>query len=81
MPLKISYYDLAETQQDGPNSEGFDYQNNIFSKTMSNVLFQEQKRTGILAMMEQIVYELIQQVKCIKLTYGYTSKKKYRKFN
>ena len=81
MPLPISYYDLAESQQDGPNNEGFAYKGNIFTRTMSNVLFQESKRAGILAMMEQIVQELIEQVKCIKLTYGYTMKKKYRKFN
>lgn len=81
MPLPVSYYDIAESQQDGPNNMGYDYEGNIFKNSMSNVMFQDQKRAGILASMETIVYEMVQQVKTIKIFFGYTMNKKYRKFN
>lgn len=81
MPLPVSYFDIAEHQQDNGNSAGYDYQGNIFANTMSNVIFNDPKRTGILAMMEAVVYQLIQNVKVIKLQYGYTMEKKYRNFN
>jgi len=81
MPLKVSYYDLAETQRTDVKRKGFDYKNKIFERTMSHTLFNEEKRAGILMQMETIVYELVQRVKTIKLMYGITSKKKYRDFN
>ena len=48
---------------------------------MSHVLFNEDKRAGILKKMETIIYELIQNTKKIKLMFGITMNKKYRDFN
>ncbi len=81
MPLPVSYFDIAEHQQDKGNTAGYNYHGNIFSKTMSNVIFNDPKRTGILAKMEEVVFQLIENVKVIKLQYGYTMNKKYRNFN
>lgn len=81
MPIKKSLYDIAENQFNQIGNKGYDYEGKIFENSMSHVLFNEDKRAGILKQMETIIYELIQSVKKIKLMYGVTMRKKYRDFN
>jgi hypothetical protein len=81
MPLKQSLYDVTKHSQDNILNTGFDYQGQLFSRTMSSFLFLEAKRANILASLEAIYYEMIQRVKTIKTFYDYAKEKDYRKFN
>lgn len=81
MSSKKSLYDIAENQFNNIGNKGYDYEGKIFENSMSHVLFNEEKRAGILRKMETIIYELIQNTKKIKLMFGITMNKKYRDFN
>jgi hypothetical protein len=81
MPIKKSLYETAEHSRDDIKNKGFDYHGRIFEKTMSSLIFREEKRSGILASLEEIYYEMIQRVKTIKLHFDYAKKKNYRDFN
>lgn len=81
MPLKQSLYEITETSRDDIKNTGFDYEGKIFEKTMSNLLFKEEKRAAILAELEKVVHYLIESVKDIKLAMDYRKRKGYRKFN
>jgi hypothetical protein len=78
---KKSVYDVTETMKDDVKHVGYDFKDKIFKNTMSNVLWGEEKREGILAKMEAVLYELIQRVKTIKTHRNYAVGKNYRKFN
>jgi len=81
MPIKKSLYEVAEHSRDDIKHKGFDYHNRIFEKTMSSFIFREEKRTNILAYVEEVYYEMIQRVKVIKTFFDYRKKKNYRDFN
>jgi hypothetical protein len=81
MPLKQSLYDITENSRNDIKNKGFDYKGKIFEKTMSSFIFREEKRTNILAKLEEVFYEVIQQVKQIKIHFDYRKKKNYRDFN
>lgn len=81
MPLKKSYYDYAEHQRDVILHKGYSYEGNIFKQSMSKYMFTEEKRVGILVMMEKVVFELIERVKLIKIHFSYAHKKNTRTFN
>jgi hypothetical protein len=52
--------------------EGFIYKDQIFERTMSNVLFRDPTRTAILAYFQRVVFGLIESVKQIKNYFNYT---------
>ncbi len=81
MPLKVSLYDKTEHSRDQIANKGFDYENNIFRRTMSKMIFLETKRTNILVYMEKVIYELIQRTKKIKIHFDFAKQKDYRDFN
>ena len=81
MPLKKSLYDVTENSRNNILNKGFDYRGKLFEKTMSPLLFREEKRAGILASLEEIYYELIQRVKKIKIHFDFAKDKNYRDFN
>lgn len=81
MPLKKSLYDVTEHSRDKILHKGFDYKGKLFEKTMSSFIFREEKRSNILASLEEIYYELIQRVKLIKTAFDFAKKKNYRDFN
>jgi hypothetical protein len=76
-----SFYDIAENQFNSISGTGYAYEGNIFKNTMSHLMFNEEKRAGILAQMEKVVFELIENTKSIKLMFGITMNKNYRDFN
>lgn len=81
MPLRKSVYDEAEHLRDRVMYKGFNYEGRIFEKSMSNYLFREEKRRNILAMLETVVFELIERVKQIKNHVNYVVGKNYRDKN
>ena len=67
MALQKSLYEIAEHQQDKLLNTGYSYEGNLFKNTMSTYMFLDPTRSGILAMMEKVVFQLIENVKTIKL--------------
>jgi len=81
MPLKKSLFEVTESSRNSILNKGFNYEGKIFEKTMSSLLFREEKRSEILAEMEKVVFHLIETVKTIKLHFDYRKHKNYRDFN
>lgn len=81
MPLKKSLYEVTEHSRDNILNKGFDYHGRLFEKTMSSFLFREEKRSSILAKVEEVFFELIERVKGIKIHFDYSRKKNDRNFN
>ena len=81
MPIKESLFDVAEHQRDKILHKGFDYKGQVFKRSMSNYLFRDELRSGILAKMEDVVYNLIELVKDIKNHFNYVVPKNYRNKN
>ena len=81
MPLKKSVYETTEHIRDQIAHKGYDYEGKLFSNTMSNFMFREENRAGILAKIETVVYELIERVKTIKNHVNYNVPKNYRNKN
>jgi len=52
--------------------EGFIYKNEIFQRTMSNLLFVDPNKNLILSYYQKVVYALIESVKQIKNYFNYT---------
>jgi hypothetical protein len=78
MPRKYYQFDPTENIYDVRDSindtakSGFDYKNQIFEKTLSNVMFRDPQKTAILANMQRVVFALIESVKQIKNFFNYT---------
>jgi len=81
MPIKESLYDIKDNRKNDIKHKGFDYRDQLFEKSMSHLLFQEDKRFNILKKIESVMVELIDQVKTIKTFYNYAVKKNYRDLN
>jgi len=81
MGLPKSVFEITEHSRDVIKNRGFDYEGHIFERTMSKFLFAEEKRAGILAKMEAVVFELIERVKLIKNHFNYSVPKNYRNKN
>ena len=81
MASKESLYKITENRKNDIKHVGFDFRDQLFLRTMSNLLFREEKRAEILAFMEKVMVELIQQVKTIKTFFNYAVPKNYRDFN
>jgi len=70
---KQSWYEFIESQNDVRSNKGFDYENKIFEKTLSNqVLNGDSNRVDILASIEKVVYQLFETTKYIKNYINYT---------
>lgn len=81
MPLKVSLYKLAETRDQLILHKGYSYEGNIFRKTMSDLIFRDETRAGILATMEAVVFNLIEKVKQIKNHVNFIVPKDYKDKN
>ena len=81
MALPISYYDIAESQQNRLLHTGYNYKGNIFMNSMSNFMFANPIRAAILANMEPVIYRAIQNVKTIKIEFFYAVPKTWNYFN
>lgn len=64
-------FDIRDSAYDRVK-EGFDYKEQIFQRTMSNVIFRDPKRTEILGFLQRVVFALIESVKQIRNTFNYT---------
>jgi hypothetical protein len=77
------YYDFDPTQniydiRDSINDNlynGFDYQHQILQRSLSNVIYRDPVKEGILNYFQRVVYGLIETTKQIKNFFNYTVKK------
>jgi len=65
-------FDVRDSVNDKNIKNGFDYKNEIFSRTMSLVMFRDPRRTAILENMQKIIFALIESVKQIRNFVNYT---------
>ena len=71
-------YDLMYSVNDNAYS-GYDYKGKVLSKTLSNVLFKDPVKVGILSYFERGFFALIESTKQIKNYFNYTVKKNNRR--
>jgi len=64
-------YDIRNSINDDVK-EGFDYKNQIFERTLSNVMFRDPRKIAILNNMQRVVFALIESVKQIRNFFNYT---------
>ena len=81
------YYDFDERQNvydlmysvNNNAYTGYDYKGNVLNKTLSNVLFRDPVKAGILSYFERGFFALIESTKQIKNYFNYTVKKNNRR--
>lgn len=70
---KKSWYEFMSSQNDIRSNVGFEYEGEIFKKTLSNpVLAGDKNRMDILASVEKVVYNWFEATKYIKNYFNYT---------
>lgn len=73
---KPSIHDFINSQQDNVDDGSFNYQGKIFEKTLSKVILNGDKnRTDILAGIENVLYQTIEEIKNIKNFFNYAAPK------
>jgi len=76
-----SYYDYAEHMQDDIKNYGYDYEDQLFERSVSNYILQDKTRGEIINRFSILYAYMIDKVKDIKRSYNYAVGKKYKKFN
>lgn len=71
-------YDIMYSGNDTAYS-GYDYKGKVLTKTLSNVLFRDPVKSGILSYFERGFFALIESTKQIKNYFNYTVKKNNRR--
>ena len=71
-------YDIRDSFNDNLYN-GFDYKTQIFKRTLSNVIFRDPVKEGILMYFQRVVFGLIETTKEIKNFFNYTVKKNNRR--
>ena len=79
--MKKSYFKISRSVLDDYKNLGFNYEGQIFKRTLSSVFFGDKKRVDILNEFEKMIFFLIEQVKNIKKTFNYTIDKNSTKIN
>jgi|CZCB01.1.fsa_nt_gi hypothetical protein len=79
--MKKSYFKISRSVLDDYKNLGFNYEGQIFKRTLSSAFFGDKKRVDILNEFEKMIFFLIEQVKNIKKTFNYTIDKDSNKIN
>ena len=78
MPRRYYLFDQREnvfdvTQSINDNSyEGFDYKDQIFSRTLSSIIYASPQKASILQKFQRVIFALIESVKQIRNYFNYT---------
>jgi hypothetical protein len=73
--------DFALSRKNDIKNIGFDYRNNVFSRSLSKTIMQDPKRDGLISAFEVLINYLIDSVKYIKKHNNFAISKKWRDFN
>jgi len=65
-------FDVRDSINDENIKNGFDYREQIFSRTMSTVMFRDPRKVEILNSIQKVVFALIESVKQIRNSINYT---------
>jgi len=79
--MSESLYDISETQNEVLLNEGFDYSNVLMQKTLSNYLFRNENISGFITYINDIMVNLIESVKIVRVFQNFTVNKNYKKIN
>jgi hypothetical protein len=87
IPVERRYYDFDPTDniydiRDSFNDvlpDGFDYKRQVLRRTLSNVIYRDPIKEGILNYFERVFFGLIESTKQIKNFFNYTVKKNNRR--
>lgn len=79
--LRNTPKDFALSRKNDIKNIGFDYRNNVISKTISPLILNEVKRYQMLAVVEVLINYIIDSVKGIKRHNNFAISKKWRDFN
>lgn len=79
--MKKSYFKISRSVLDDYKNLGFNYEGQIFKRTLSSAFFGDKKRVDILNEFEKMIFFLIEQVKNIKKAFNYTIDKDSNKIN
>lgn len=79
--IRPTLKDYALSRKNNILNIGYDYRGKVFSKTLSGLLFADEKRKALLDAMEVMVNYLIDSVKSIKRNNNFAMHKKWRDFN
>ncbi len=77
----ISIYDNVESRLTKMKNRGFDYEGKIFERSMSPILFNDEKRRDILLEFEKVFFHMIEKTKLIKTSKNYTVDKDEKHLN
>ena len=78
---KINSRYIAEHAQDVYTDLGFDYRGNIFKRTLSKMILNNENNSKILSEIEKMIAMLVDTTKQIKLQYMISLNKKDRNIN
>jgi hypothetical protein len=79
--MSYTFWQQLEHRQDSKKYVGYDFRGNIFRNVLSNVFFNDNKRTAILLYLDDVYSYLIDSIKMIKKARNYALPKYYRDFN
>lgn len=79
--MNNSLYNVSEHRLDVLNNMGFNYNGQIFNRTLSPYLFNEAKRANILIQFEKTFQFLIDSTKNIKKQFNFTLSKHETRYN
>jgi hypothetical protein len=71
-------YDVRDSQNDNLYN-GFNYKDQILRRSLSNIIYKDPIKEGILSYFERVVYGLIESTKGIKNFVNYTVKRKNKR--
>lgn len=78
---RTSYYHFAEHLQDDIKNYGYDYEKDLFEKSISSYILGDANRADIVAQFTILFSYIIDKVKDIKRSMNYAMDKNYKKFN
>jgi hypothetical protein len=79
--VRVSYYEVAKHLQDDIKNYGYDYENDLFEKSVSSYLLNSPLRAQIIHRFTILFADLINKVKDIKRSNNFAMDKKFKKFN
>ena len=76
-----SYFDEVNNRKDENHQLGFDYRDQLMKRSLSNFMFGDEKRDGILEQFNDLYVYLIDSAKNIKKTFNIAIKRNSRNIN
>lgn len=76
-----SLFEITESRKDANHQLGFDYREEVMNKSVSNYMFGDPKRDGVIKEINKLIVYLIDNVKNIKKTFMYVVPRNSRNIN